>query len=85
MESLHIILDLTKQGLRETEHVVDGHDGELIIGGMPEGTEAGKPIVMIALEHPDPEIDGYLVAETTLALFLSAADVLKTKYGDPRQ
>ncbi len=57
------------------------HEGPIVIGGMPGGTELGNPTVMIAFRMNE----GYsLVAETTLALFLEAADVLKAKHGDPR-
>jgi len=49
---------------------------------MHKGTKAGNPVVMIAMED---RLDGVLqVAQTTLALFLNAADALKAKYGDPR-
>jgi hypothetical protein len=80
MESLRIIPDLTQTGLREGEHTVAPHEGDVAIGGMPQGTESGRPSVVIAFELEE----GFLVAETTLALFLTAADVLKAKYGDPR-
>ena len=82
MESLRIVSDLTQQGFRPEEYGVTEHQGELIVGGMPQGTESGKPTVMLALEQPGGH--GFLVAETTLSLFLTAADVLKAKYGDPR-
>lgn len=82
MEHLRIIPDLTQQGLRDGEHMVGAHDGEVVIGGMPDGTESGKPTVMIAFDLGDRE---FLVAETTLSLFLTAADGLKAKYGDPRE
>lgn len=82
MEILQIILDLSRQGFREEEYGVTEHKGELIIGGMPRATDSGKPGVMIALEQPGG--NGFLVAETTLALFLTAADALKAKHGDPR-
>lgn len=83
MESLRIIPDLEKQGYRDGEYAVTEYEGEVIVGGMAKGTEAGKPVVMIGLE--DPETGGYLVVQTTLALFLSAADALKGRHGDPRQ
>lgn len=83
MESLRIITDLEQKGFRDDSYAVTQYDGEVIIGGMDNGTELGKPVVMIGLE--DPETGGYLVVQTTLALFLSAADALKFKYGDPRE
>lgn len=80
MESLRIIPDLTQVGLQEGHHVVAPHEGNVAIGGMPDATANGLPNVMIAFELEE----GYLVAETTLVLFLTAADTLKAKYGDPR-
>lgn len=82
MESLRVILDLEQVGFRDSEYAVTEYEGEIIVGGMPKGTEAGKPVVMIGLE--DPETGGFIVAQTTLALFLTAADGLRAKYGDPR-
>lgn len=83
MEKLSIIPDLDTQGFRDEAYGVTEYEGELIIGGLAQGTGRGKPMVQIGLE--DPETGGFLVAQTTLALFLTAADVLKTTYGDPRQ
>ncbi len=81
MESLRVIPDLTQTGLQDGEYQVAKHEGALIVGGMPEGTDSGKPTVMVALDLEDGV---FLVAETTLALFLTAADGLKARYGDPR-
>lgn len=82
MEALRIIPDLTQQGFRDGEYGVTRHEGEVVVGGMPEGTVGGKPTVMIGLEQPGG--NGFLVVETTLALFLTAADGLKARHGDPR-
>lgn len=81
MESLNIIPDLEVKGFRDGEYKVIEHKGEVSIGGMAQGTAQGKPVVMIGL---DMEEDGVVVVQTTLALFLSAADALKARYGDPR-
>lgn len=56
-------------------------DGGLQIGGLPRGTTSGKPSVMFCAELEDGQV---LVAETTLSLFLTAADGLRAVYGDPR-
>jgi len=80
MESLNVILDLEKAGFDAGTYDVVEHKGQVSVGGMPNGTTSGKPVVMIGLTMPDH----ILVVETTLALFLTAADALKTKYGDPR-
>lgn len=81
MEALRVIPDLTQKGFEDGGYTVAPQDDEVIVGGMPEGTASGKPTVMIAFKQPE----GYLVAETTLSLFLTAADALKAKYGDPRE
>jgi hypothetical protein len=86
MESLTIVLDLTNERLVSEPYTIFEHTGAIIIGGMPEGTESGKPVVLIALEIPE-ETPGraFLISQTTLSLFLSTADALKAKYGDPRE
>lgn len=81
MESLRIIPDLEQAGLRDGPYDVVEITTELTIGGMSSGTQNGLPVVMVAFELDD---GSFAVAQTTLALFLGAADVLKTKYGDPR-
>lgn len=81
MESLRIIPDLEKVGFEDDDYVVTEYTNPLVIGGMPKGTENGLPVVMIGLKMEE----GYLVAQTTLALFLSAADAIKARYGDPRE
>jgi hypothetical protein len=54
----------------------------LRIGGLAGGMGSGKPSVAIAAFLPND--GGCVVAETSLALFLTAADALKARYGDPR-
>lgn len=51
------------------------------VGGAPNGTARGLPIVAVGIELPDGTV---ALGETTLALFLSAADALRARYGDPR-
>lgn len=80
MEHLQVIPDLEIQGFRDGNYVVIEHAGPISIGGMESGTESGKPVVLIGLDIGDE----VLVAQTTLALFLTAADALKARYGDPR-
>lgn len=82
MEGLIIIPDLEVHGFKDGLYSIREYDGYFAIGGMNKGTEAGNPVVMIAMED---RLDGVLqVAQTTLVLFLTAADALKAKYGDPR-
>jgi hypothetical protein len=44
--------------------------------------ESGKPSVCIGVFLPNN--GGCVLAETSLALFLTAADALKARFGDPR-
>lgn len=59
-------------------HVTEG----MSIGGLTDGMVSGKPSVAIRVDLPDS--DQVVIAETSLALFLSAADALKARFGDPR-
>lgn len=56
--------------------------GTIRVAGLEQGTREGKPSVGIGFELPDGRV---VLAETTLALFLTAADALKAAYGDPRE
>ena len=81
MESIRIIPDLEATGFRDGEYEVVEYKGSTVIGGMEKGTEGGHPVVMIGLDVDESTV---LVIQTTLTLFLTAADTLKAKYGDPR-
>lgn len=72
---------LTMQQLVEAGEVVYmQEDAKIEIGAMAEGTAAGHPVVQFCFEMPGKTV----IAETTLALFLTAADALKAAHGDPR-
>ena len=51
------------------------------IAGLARGMVSGKPSVTIRFDLDDGT---FAIAETSLALFLMAADGLKARYGDPR-
>lgn len=51
------------------------------ITGLRGGMTSGRPSVSIGIQI-DPEI--MILAETSLRLFLDAADALREYYGDPR-
>jgi hypothetical protein len=51
------------------------------VTGLAGGMQSGKPSVAFRIDLPDGTA---VIAETSMALFLSAADVLRAKYGDPR-
>jgi hypothetical protein len=54
----------------------------LRIAGLAGGMVSGNPSVAIGIFLPNG--GGCVVAETSLKLFLGAADALKAKFGDPR-
>lgn len=45
------------------------------------GMASGAPSVALRVDLPDGKV---VVAETSLKLFLAAADALKARFGDPR-
>lgn len=62
---------------------IDHHVTETAtIGGLAGGMVGGKPSVGIHFMLPNGE--GVLF-ETSLALFLTAADALRARFGDPRE
>lgn len=80
-------LDIHPDG--ETSGALAGVDPDKIVDvplksviGLTDGTAAGKPSVMIRADLPDGQT---VIAQTTLALFLAAADALKARHGDPRE
>jgi hypothetical protein len=59
--------------------IAEGTD--INIGGLAHGTQAGYPTVWLVVAVKDGKP---VFIETTLALFLTAADALKAAHGDPR-
>lgn len=53
------------------------------ITALEGGMASGKPSVAIGVFLPNN--GGVVIADTSLALFLSAADALKARFGDPRE
>jgi hypothetical protein len=51
------------------------------VAGLDDGMTSGKPSVAFGIVLPDGR---WVFAETSLRLFLTAADVLKARFGDPR-
>lgn len=54
---------------------------ELEVAELAGGMHSGKPSVMIRFNLPNGDV---ALGETSLALFLSAADAFKARFGDPR-
>lgn len=65
--------DLKERGFTEGEFTA--------VAALPQGTVQGRPTVAVRVELPDGTV---VLAETTLALFLTAADAMKARHGDPR-
>jgi hypothetical protein len=58
-----------------------GDETRLEVGGLKSGMASGNPSVAFCFPLPDGRV---VIAETSLALLLSAADALKAVHGDPR-
>jgi hypothetical protein len=82
MVALSLILDGTQEasGPPFDPATVLHVTGMVKVIGMPNGTQAGKPTVMIRATLPDGR-DVFI--ETTLALFVTAARGLLARYGEP--
>lgn len=65
---------------RDVIHLAN--DTRIEIAGLEGGMASGLPSVAMRLDLPDGRV---VVAETSLVLFLTAADGLKARYGDPRE
>jgi len=61
----------------EVIHVQDG----MQIAGLVGGMESGEPSIVIRFDLPDGKA---VVGETSLRMFLMAADLMKARFGDPR-
>jgi hypothetical protein len=57
-------------------------DKTLRVMALAGGMTSGKPSVGFGMLLPDGRV---VFAETSLALFLAAADAMKARYGDPRR
>lgn len=88
MTPLTIVLDLDEHPWTDLEH----DDGEppstrLVladveqVGALPNATEGGHPVVFVRATLADGSV---VVAQTTLALYVSAAEAMLARHGDPR-
>jgi hypothetical protein len=81
MPSMNIVLqEPAWPELRERTDVIHT-TGPIGIAGLEGGMESGKPSVALRIDLPDGRV---VLAETSLSLFLTAADALRARYGDPR-
>ncbi len=83
---ISMILELNGDGAfrdwaeRDIIHLANGAP-PVRIAGLAGGMKSGAPSVAMGLELPDGRV---VVAETSLKLFLAAADALRAKFGDQR-
>ena len=77
MTSLAIILD--GAGALKGERVVVGEFTRVLT--LDSGMASGKPSVGVVVELPDGSV---VLGQTSLGLFLAAADAFKARHGDPR-
>ncbi len=71
-------------GSLQTKHgkpIVVDNEQPIHVAALTEGMVSGKPSVGLGIVLPDGH---WVFAETSLRLFLTAADALKARYGDPR-
>jgi hypothetical protein len=59
-------------------HVTQG----MQVSGLEGGMQSGKPSLALRLDLPDGRV---VIAETSLALLVSATRALVARYGDPTQ
>lgn len=83
----HLTLKLEGNGaLREWAEQVtsirQAADDELVVIVLDGGMESGAPSVSLAAKLQD---GSGVFLETSLALFLTAADAMRARFGDPRE
>ena len=83
MLSLRIVLDPERDGLglgvsdpREVLHLAD--DAEIVISGLPDGMQSGKPSMMFGFALPDGRV---VIAETSWWLFATAFQAFAARFG----
>lgn len=90
MPSLIVIPDVEATGFDAMKRINGPTDSRLVhlgdrahieIGALTGGMASGAPSVAFCFELPDGQV---VIAETSMALFLTAGDALKARYGDPR-
>jgi hypothetical protein len=90
MPALSIVLDVEARGFRAMRDL-DGHndprlihmgeDARIELGALDAGMQSGAPSIAFCFDLPNGQV---VLAESSLALLLTAADLLKARYGDPR-
>ncbi len=67
--------------LQRGEIVHVGNGATIRVTGLDAGVISGEPSVAMAFPLPDGR---WALIETSLRMFLTAADMLKARFGDPR-
>jgi hypothetical protein len=84
---LRVILDDTNGAWPDlklrTEDIIHLSNGAkpMQMAGLSNGMGSGAPSVAVRIDLPDGKV---VIAETSLRLLLTAADILKARFGDPR-
>lgn len=82
MPAMHIILqEPAWPELSAPDAKVHHTNKPIGVTALAGGMQSGKPSVALRIDLDDGAV---VIAETSLALFLTAADALKARYGDPR-
>jgi hypothetical protein len=88
---LTIVTDVEHDGFRSMRGLLGaddprlirlGEDAQIEIGALQGGMASGAPSVALCIQLPDGRV---VLAETSMALLLTAADTLAELYGDPRR
>jgi hypothetical protein len=83
MPSLRIVLDPEAEGLGieyEGELIHLGDDAEIVISGLADGMQSGKPSMVFAFKLPNGDL---VAAETSWRLFGTAYNAFLGKFGEP--
>jgi hypothetical protein len=68
--------------LQSKELIQVGEGADIGVGALDAGMTSGLPSVALFIPLPDGRV---VFAETSLRLFLTAADLLLARFGDPRK
>lgn len=81
--TLHMVGDGAFQPLRDEhgEPIEVAPESLIHVAVLESGMVSGKPSVAFGMVLPDGR---WVFAQTSMALFLTAADAFRARYGDPR-
>lgn len=79
MPQLNIILDGDNAWPDLLDKELIHYSGAISVAGLAGGMQSGKPSITFRFDLPDGRV---LLAETSMALFLTAARAFRARYGD---